>query len=378
MLDLNLDLNDVSTLERLLARPVRSMLSPRQRAEFSGQRVLITGAGGSVGSELARKIAATGPEILSLVDQSEYGLFHVARELRERWPGVNTQPVLADVTRRAAIRRYCRGVAPDIVLHAAAYKHVGMVEGAVCAAVATNVLGSYYTAQAARACGARFVLISTDKASHPHSVMGASKRLAERLTLSLADDDFGPRVVRFGNVLGSSGSVVELFLHRIAQGRPVQITHPRASRFFMSVGEAAELVMLADRIATNPGVYWLDMGEPVEIVQLAQRLIALASGRGAVTVPIQFMGLRPGEKLTEEFPTAEVAPFVTSPSRIFRLRPADALGDPVQVVRQLQHVVATGAAEAALGALRAAVPEFVPSEQAIAAAAAPLPAARAA
>ena len=373
-----LDLNDVPTLEWLLARSVRSVLNQRQRAAFSGQRVLITGAGGSVGSELARKVAATGPEALLLVDQSEYGLFNVVRELRERWPAVLTQPVLADVTRRATIRRCCRTAAPDIVFHAAAYKHVGMVEEAVCAAVATNVLGSYYTAQAARACGARFVLVSTDKASHPHSVMGASKRLAERLTLSLADRGYGPRVVRFGNVLGSSGSVVELFLHRISQGRPVQITDSRASRFFMSVGEAADLVMLVDQIATNPGLYWLDMGEPVEIVQLAQRLIALTSGRGSVAVPIEFTGLRPGEKLTEEFPTAEVEPFVTSPSRIFRLRPSDALQDPVGVVRQLQHVVATGAADAALAALRAAVPEFVPSGQAIAAAAGPVPTTRAA
>ena len=353
--------NETPTIEYLLGRPLRRLLSPAQRDGFAGQRILITGAGGSVGSELARQVAASGPETVILVDQSEYGLFRVERELGEHWPAVHTQTVLCDVTRRAAIRRLFRVVRPDVAYHAAAYKHVAMLEAAVCTAVATNALGSYYTAHAARTSGARFVLVSTDKASHPRSVMGASKRLAELLTLSLADQDFRPAVVRFGNVLGSSGSVVELMRQRIARRQSIQVTDPRVSRFFMSAGEAASLVLLVDQIATGPGVYWLDMGEPIEIVELARRLIRLASEDGVPDVQIEFTGLRPGEKLIEEFPTSEVVPYVTSPSAIYRLRDNGALADPQRLIGQLQHYVATAEAGAALGAVMTAVPEFIPS-----------------
>lgn len=359
------DLEDVRALEYLLGRPLHPLLSVAQRAEFEGQRVLITGAGGSVGSELARQVAAASPDTVILVDQSEYGLFQVERELRERWPGLRMQPVLCDVTRRAAIRRLFRVTRPDVAFHAAAYKHVATLEGAVCTAVATNALGSYYTAHAARTSGARFVLVSTDKASHPRSVMGASKRLAELLALSLADDTFHPAVVRFGNVLGSSGSVVEIMRQRITRGQPIQVTHPRVSRFFMSAGEAASLVMLVDVISTDPSVYWLDMGEPIEIVQLAQRLITLATESGAPPVPIEFTGLRPGEKLIEEFPTSEVVPYVTSPSVVYRLRENGDLPNPQPLVGQLQRYVATSESGAALSAVLAAVPEFIPSVLAV-------------
>lgn len=353
------------TVERLLGRPIRPLLSAEQRATLRGQRVLITGAGGSVGTELARQVAASAPGLIVLVDQSEYGLFRIEREIRERWPAVRTTPVLCDVTRRAAIRRVFRSTRPQVAYHAAAYKHVATLESAVCTALATNALGSYYTAHAARASGTRFVLVSTDKASHPRSVMGASKRLAELLTLSLADPAFPLAVVRFGNVLGSSGSVVEIMRERIAQGKPIEVTHPQVSRFFMSGGEAAALVMLVDLIATTPSVYWLDMGQPIEIVQLAQRLIAIASEQGHPPVPIHFTGLRPGEKLVEEFPASEVVPYVTSPSLVYRLREAGALADPPGLIGELQHYVATANAGAALKTLMAAVPEFIPSVEAL-------------
>ena len=235
------DLRDSESLERLLDRPLRTLLGPEDRAALAGRRVLITGAAGSVGSELARLVARCHPRSLILLDQFEYGLFQLGLELNESWPALEVQPILGDVTRRRAIRKICRLARPDVVYHAAAYKHVGMVEGAVCAAVETNALSSYYTARTARDCGARFVLVSTDKASYPRSVMGASKRLAELLTLSLADQDFHPAVVRFGNVLGSSGSVLELMLQRIARRQPIRVTHPKASRFFMTAEEAASL-----------------------------------------------------------------------------------------------------------------------------------------
>ena len=365
---MRLDLEDPGTLERLLGRPVRPLLTVAQREALAGRRVLITGAGGSVGSELVSQLAGARPKALVLADHSELALVRVERTLRERWPGVELRPTLCDVTRGASVRRLCRSVTPDVVYHAAAYKHVTMIEGAVDAAVETNVLGSYYTAQAARACGARFVLISTDKAARPRSVMGASKRLAERLTLSLGDRTFRPAVVRFGNVLGSSGSVAELMQHWVEGGQPVTVSHPRASRFFMTVGEAATLVMLVGLVARAPGVYWLEPGEPIEIVQLARRFIDLAVERGARPVPITFTGLRDGEKLTEEFPTSEVVPFVTGPFPIYRLRPRASLPDPMRLVRRLRRHVSTGDTAGSLETLTAEVPEFVPSPRAVQAA----------
>ena len=276
------------------------------------------------------------------------------------------QTILADVTCRRGIRKVCRTAQPDVVYHAAAYKHVGMLERSVCAAVETNALGTYYAARAARDSGASFVLISTDKASHPRSVMGASKRLAELLVLSLADQSFRPRVVRFGNVLGSSGSVLELMRNRIERRQPIQVTHPEASRFFMTADEAASLVMLVDLFATAPGVYWLDMGKPIEILQLARRLLATARDRGIPAVPIEFTGLRPGEKLSEEFPVSDVVPFAALPSSIYRLRGdlSPARSWPV-LIGELQRCLARADARAALAAVIAAVPDYRPSISAL-------------
>ncbi len=357
-----LDFQDPELLERLLERPRRTLLRDGDRQALQGRRVLITGAAGSVGSELARQVARCRPAALILLDQSEYGLFMLEQELGRTFGSLQVASVLGDVTRRRAIRKNCRLARPDVVYHVAAYKHVGMLEASVCTALDTNALGTYYAARAARDCGARFALVSTDKAFWPASVMGATKRLAERLTLSLADVDFQPTVVRFGNVLGSSGSVVELILDRIARREPIQVTHPDATRFFMSADEAASLVILVDVMRTVPGVYWLDMGTPMKILQLARRLMAEAQERGFRPVPIEFPGLRAGEKLREDFPTSDVVENDSRTSLVYRLRDTETQPfDAVRLVGELQRHIARADGAAALETLAAAVPEFTPS-----------------
>ncbi len=286
-------------LRRLLARPVRTTLGPAHRRAFAGRRVLITGAGGSIGSELARQVASCAPGALALLDQSELGLFAIERELRADFPELTLTAHLADVTRRAPMQQACRQVRPHVVYHAAAYKHVTMAERAPSAAAQVNVVGTAEVALAARAFGARFVLISSDKAADPRSVMGATKRLAEVVTLSMASPRFRPVVVRFGNVIGSSGSVVQIMRACVRAGRPIPMTDPEATRYFMTAGEAAALVMRADLLDHSAEIYWLDMGEPVRMGDLAARVMALEEDAGFLPVPVEVIGLRPGEKRTE-------------------------------------------------------------------------------
>ncbi|MES1254641.1 MAG: polysaccharide biosynthesis protein [Acidobacteriota bacterium] len=287
-------------LETLLERPIRRLLTADDRRAFAGRRVLVTGGGGSVGSELARQIAACRPERLTLLDNSELNLFQIERELHEQYPALLIEPVLADVAQGALVRQAVQLARPHIVYHAAAYKHVTMVERAVCASVAVNVFGTMNVAVAARAVGARFVLISSDKAAAPTSVMGATKRVAEIVVRHETGATFRPIVVRFGNVLGSSGSVLTIMRERIRQGLPVPITDPNATRYFMTAGEAVSLVMKTDLLARAAETYWLDMGEPVLIGELTERLLALEARAGYPRVPITVVGLRPGEKLREE------------------------------------------------------------------------------
>lgn len=361
-----LDLRNSELLESLLNRPRRTLLRADDRVSLAGERVMITGAAGSVGSELARQIASCHPASLAILDQSECGLLHLERELNQTVPRLQVRPILADVTRRRSIRKICRVERPHVVYHAAAYTHVEMLERDVGVSVQTNSLGTYYTARAARDASSRFVLVSTEKAFCPVSVMGASRRLAERLTLSLTEEGFHPVVARAGNVLGSGGGVVELMLERIRRREPLVVAHPEASRYFMSADEAASLVMLVDVMRPAPGVYWLDMGSPVRILQLARCLLDLAEQQGYPPVPIQFSGLRPGEKLTEELPTSDVVPCDTRTSLIYRLRDTSALPtEPAHVVSELQRCVALADAESGLNLLTINVPEFRPSPVAV-------------
>jgi FlaA1/EpsC-like NDP-sugar epimerase len=305
-------------LHQLLGRPVRAELEPADREMFAGRRVLVTGAGGSIGSELARQIAACGPAHLALVDRSEYQLFQIDRELRASARDLEITPWLTDIARSAHVQRVFAQVRPDIVYHAAAYKHVPMAERAIAVAAETNVLGTAIVAAQAAASGARFVLISSDKAASPQGVMGATKRLAELVVLSRATPVFRPAIVRFGNVLGSSGSVVELMRDAVHRGLPIPITDPTATRFFMTAGEAVALVVRADRLAADPHVFWLDMGDPVRIGDLAERLLAVEAARGYQGAGVDIIGLRPGEKLHEQLTDADMVFHRTTDRRIWR------------------------------------------------------------
>lgn len=357
-------------LEFLLQRPVRRLLTDADRRAFVGRSVLITGAGGSIGSELARQVAALGPERLVLLDQSELALFQIERELAEQHPALRLDPILADVARAGAMGQACRASRPHVVYHAAAYKHVTMAERAVCAAADANIVGTRYAVDAARDVGARFVLISSDKAATPESVMGATKRFAEFVVLSRACRTFQPIVVRFGNVLGSSGSVLTIMRERIRQGRPIPLTDPDATRYFMTAGEAVSLVMKTELLARAAETYWLDMGDPVRIGALANRLLELEARQGFARVPVERIGLRPGEKLREELTSQGLRMCPTRHPRVWvaRQRSVDTAAMD-RALRGLERDLARGDALAVLAVMERVVDDFAVSTQARASAA---------
>lgn len=268
-----------------------------------GKTVLVTGAGGSIGSELCRQIARFGPKRLILFELSEYALYSIDQELTDRHPGLPLSRWIGDIKDQACVDTCFQQEQPQLVFHAAAYKHVPLMEGEnAFAAVRNNIGGTYQLARAAARSGVeRFVLISTDKAVNPTNVMGATKRAAEMVVAHESRRSERTRfiAVRFGNVLGSSGSVIPKFKEQIARGGPVTVTHPEITRYFMTIPEAAQLVMQAAALAQSGQVFVLDMGEPVKIAELAKEMIYL-SGHSEAEVPIIFTGLRPGEKLYEE------------------------------------------------------------------------------
>jgi FlaA1/EpsC-like NDP-sugar epimerase len=290
-------------VEDLLGRdPVR--IDTRQVTGFlNGRTIMVTGAGGSIGAELCRQIARYRPALLVAFEQNEYALYRLQEDLADHFPELPLVGLAGDVKDRLAVERALQRYAPAVVLHAAAYKHVPMMEGDnAWEAVRNNVYGSY---QVARACLAaqveKFVLVSTDKAVNPTNVMGASKRLAEMVCQALQAGSTSTRfeMVRFGNVLGSTGSVIPKFQEQIARGGPITVTHPEITRFFMSIPEASQLVLQAAAMGQGGEIFVLDMGEPVKIVELAKDMIRL-SGLGESDIRIDYTGLRPGEKLYEE------------------------------------------------------------------------------
>jgi FlaA1/EpsC-like NDP-sugar epimerase len=321
-------------IEDLLGRPQAVLDRAAMRALVAGRRVLVTGAGGTIGSELVRQIAACAPQRLVLLDNGEYALYAIDRELEEQWKGLTRQALLGDVRDRARVDEVMAAERPELVFHAAALKHVPMVEANPIEGVLTNVIGTRHVAEACRAHGvAATVMISTDKAVNPTNVMGASKRLAESIcqALDLVEKRKaqGTRfvTVRFGNVLGSTGSVVPLFQRQLTAGGPLTVTHPDIERFFMTVREAVELVLAASALALKEGsedrgkIFVLDMGEPVRIVDLARQMIRLAGLKPDKDVKIEFVGLRPGEKLYEELFHAKEPLLPTEAAGIRRAAP---------------------------------------------------------
>jgi len=357
-------------IEDLLGRPQTVLDRNSMRALIAGKRVLVTGAGGTIGSELTRQIAAFGPARLALFDNGEFALYSIEREIIERFPDVTRTALIGDVRDGRRVDAVLAAERPELVFHAAALKHVPMVEANPLEGVMTNVLGTRHLAEACRAHGVRaMVMISTDKAVNPANVMGASKRLAESICQALdvieARQAGGTRfvTVRFGNVLGSTGSVVPLFQRQLAAGGPLTVTHPDISRYFMTTREAVELVLQASALAADDEVrgklFVLDMGEPVKIVDLARQMIRLAGKRPDRDVTIEFVGLRPGEKLHEEL-FHEQEPLVPTRAAGIRLA-APRVIDYAMLARALDELAEhahEGRTDRVLVVLRNLVPEY--------------------
>lgn len=289
-------------IEDLLGREPINLDWPRIREGLTGRVIMVTGAGGSIGSELCQQIASLEPAALILLENSEYNLYRIELELREHFSELSLHAHLADITDAVACDRLFAKYHPQVVFHAAAYKHVPMLETQVREAVKNNILGTKVLAEAADRYGcSEFVLISTDKAVNPANVMGATKRVAEIYVQNLdAKSETRFITVRFGNVLGSAGSVVPLFEKQISAGGSVTVTHPKMERYFMTVREACQLIMQASVLGEGGEIFVLNMGKPVNISRLAEELIRLSGKVLGRDIKIVYTGLRPGEKLHEE------------------------------------------------------------------------------
>jgi FlaA1/EpsC-like NDP-sugar epimerase len=294
-------------IEDLLGRDPVTLDTAIIEAYVQDKCIAVTGAGGSIGAEMCRQIARFRPKLLLLIEQAENNLFEIDRELRRRYPQLEFVPCIADICDRQRVRAVFEQYSPYVVIHAAAHKHVPLMEYElnVGEAVKNNVLGTKNVADAAVARAVtKVVVISTDKAVNPTSVMGCTKRLAEmyvqQLSEHVADSVTQFVTVRFGNVLGSSGSVIPIFKEQISKGGPVTVTHPEMKRYFMTIPEAAQLVLQAGAMGSGGEIFVLDMGEPVRIVDLASDLITLSGFRPGEDIEIRFTGTRPGEKLYEE------------------------------------------------------------------------------
>ena len=340
-------LRDVQ-VEDVLGREPVVMELDRVGAYLDDKVVLVTGAGGSIGTELCRQISRVGPRLLVLLDHAEGPLFEIDRELTDEWHFTRVEAVLADCKEGERMLEVMERFRPDVVFHAAAYKHVPLMESNPLEAVRNNAIATQVTAKTAAAAGAeRFVLVSTDKAVNPQTVMGASKAMAEWIVEAAGQRNPGTRfvIVRFGNVLGSSGSVIPIFRSQIERGGPVTVTDPEMTRYFMTIPEATQLVIQAADLGGVSGeVFVLEMGEPVRIVDLARKMIQLAGYEPDVDVAIEFTGPRPGEKIHEELLNANERAQPTAAERIVRAirsRPHDP--DWVEsTVRRLESLVASG------------------------------------
>ncbi len=346
-------------IEDLLGRAVIQLEQASVRSLVGGKRVLVTGAAGSIGSELVRQLAEMDVARLVLVDIAESGLYDVQMELSGKGRAANTDVLVADVRDQERMREVFAQCAPQLVFHAAAYKHVPLMEAQPAEAVRTNVGGTRNVAELAAAHSVeRFVLVSTDKAVNPTSVMGATKRVAEMVVSDIAQRSSTIFVTtRFGNVLGSSGSVIPLFRKQIAAGGPVTVTHPEVNRFFMTIPEACRLVLEAAAMGKGGEIYVFDMGEPVRIADLAEKMIRLSGKEPGSEIAIVFTGLRPGEKLYEELLATSENTLPTHHPRILIGKVAPLPAHMVQHVNDLLRAPGTQVVDA----MRELVSEYAPA-----------------
>jgi FlaA1/EpsC-like NDP-sugar epimerase len=358
-------LRDLS-IEDLLGREPINLQLPELAEELKDKSVLITGAAGSIGTELARQVALHSPALLVLFDQSETGLFYLDNELREVHPELHVVAVVGDITDNVAVERAFRTYRPARVYHAAAYKHVGMMQMNIREALRNNALGTWRLGDAAARHGVdKFVLVSTDKAVRPTSIMGATKRLAEIIILDLQRRY--PRTafaaVRFGNVLGSSGSVIPIFKEQIEAGKPLTVTHPEATRYFMTIPEAVQLILHSSLLPEVRGrIAMLEMGDPVRIVDLARNLLRI-SGAHRNGSQVVFTGLRTGEKLHEELVAPDETTTPTSLQKVRLIAPSDfVIAQPGEVLEEWEAMFASANDHEVISALIGLFPDLhIPS-----------------
>lgn len=350
--------------EDLLGREPVSLDDDSILESLRGRVAMVTGAGGSIGSELCRQIALRNPARLVLLERSEPALYNIQQELARDFANIKTVPIAASVCNPGSMNSVFRAERPDCVFHAAAHKHVPLMEAQPAEAIINNCLGTLYVAEAALRHGSeRFVLISTDKAVNPCNVMGATKRLAEMIVSSLHASKTGPTrfcAVRFGNVLGSSGSVVQHFRQQIAAGGPVTVTHPDILRYFMSIPEAVGLVLQSGALSNGGEIFVLDMGEPVRIHDLARQMIELHGYTPEEDIEIHYIGLRPGEKLFEE-PIHHMENICATPHpKVLRLERADGTAGIRESLREVMPRLSTESTESLKYWLSSIVTEYNP------------------
>jgi FlaA1/EpsC-like NDP-sugar epimerase len=350
-------------VEDLLGRSPARLDEKEISEKIQDTVILVTGAGGSIGSELCRQIARFGPKTIVGYEISENTLFHLDLEMKDHFPRVPFHPEIGSVQRPERLAEVLDHYHPSILYHAAAYKHVPMMEAHMFEALENNVFGTYMTALVAAEHGVEdFVMISTDKAVRPTSIMGVTKRLAELAVNSLQNGGTRFVSVRFGNVLGSNGSVIPLFKKQIAAGGPVKVTHPEMRRYFMTIPEASQLVLQTSTMGRGGEIFVLDMGEPVKITDLARNLILLSGLRPDEDIRIEFTGIRPGEKLYEELNTFEES---TLPTRHEKVKifagPSLAYGEMTGPLETLRQICAVRDVTQLILQLKDLVPEYNPS-----------------
>ena len=359
-----LDIKKIDLKDLLSREPIEIEYS-QLRKNLEGKRILITGAGGSIGAELGRQIAHFDPNLLALLDFDETELFHISQELRESHPGLKVFPVLGNILNKEKMAAVFHEITPQLVFHAAAYKHVPVMEDFPEEAIRVNILGTRILAELSLQCGVeKFIFISTDKAVNPTSLMGASKRVAEMVITDLNHQEKTHFVaVRFGNVLGSRGSVIPIFQEQIKKGGPVTVTHPDMKRYFMTIPEAVLLVLQAGSMGHGGEVFVLDMGEQAKIYDVACELIRLSGLEPHKDIPIVFTGVRPGEKLFEEVLTAEEGVESTTHPKIFKAKIKRSLGPDIlrEKIEKLEILAQMRDRKAIARTFQEVIPTYHPS-----------------